>query len=115
MIDIKLMLAKAIESGASDVHINVGMPPVMRINTELVMLDMPEVTDEVAGKMVLAMVGEAKFKVFLEKRDLDFSTMIDDGSRFRVNAHFQKDGVAIAFRAISNKVPDIDEIGRAHV
>jgi twitching motility protein PilT len=110
MIDVKKMLAKAIETGASDVHINVGMPPVMRINTELVLLDLPEVTDEDAGNMVLAMVGETKFKVFLEKRDLDFSTMIEDGSRFRVNAHFQKEGVAIAFRAISNKVPDIEDL-----
>jgi twitching motility protein PilT len=110
MIEVKDMLAKAIESGASDVHINVGMPPVMRINTELVLLDLPEVSNEDAGKMVLLMVGEVKFKMFLEKRDLDFSTMIDDGSRFRVNAHFQRDSIAIAFRAISNRVPDIEDL-----
>jgi len=110
MIDVKQMLAKAIGSGASDVHINVGMPPVMRINTDLVLLDLPELTNEDAGQMILSMIGEAKFKVFLEKRDLDFSTMIDDGSRFRVNAHFQKEGFAIAFRAISNKVPEIEDL-----
>jgi twitching motility protein PilT len=110
MIDIKQMLATAIERGASDVHINVGMPPVMRINTELILMDLPVVSEEDAGKMVLAMVGEAKFKAFMEKRDLDFSTMIDDGSRFRVNAHFQKAGIAISFRAISNQVPDIDDL-----
>jgi len=110
MIDIKEMLKTSIVQGASDIHINVGMPPVMRINTELVLMNFPEVTEEDAGKMVFALVGEAKYKVFLEKRDLDFSTMIADGSRFRVNAHFQKEGTAIAFRAISNKVPDIDNL-----
>ncbi len=110
MIDIKQMLADAIERNASDVHINVDMPPVMRINTELILMDLPVVDDEDAAKMVLAMVGEAKFKVFLEKRDLDFSTMIDDGSRFRVNAHFQKGKIAISFRAISNVIPDIDDL-----
>jgi twitching motility protein PilT len=68
------------------------------------------VSNEDAGKMVLLMVGEVKFKMFLEKRDLDFSTMIDDGSRFRVNAHFQRDSIAIAFRAISNRVPDIEDL-----
>ncbi len=67
-------------------------------------------SNEDAGKMVLLMVGEVKFKMFLEKRDLDFSTMIDDGSRFRVNAHFQRDSIAIAFRAISNRVPDIEDL-----
>mgnify|MGYP000940272990 CR=1 FL=1 len=110
MIDVKEILAKAIKAGSSDIHINVGMPPVMRINTDLVLLDLPEISDEDAGNLVLQMVGEAKFKVFLEKRDLDFSTMIDDGSRFRVNAHFQKESIAIAFRTISNQIPDIEDL-----
>ena len=108
MIDTKQMLATAIETGASDVHINIGMPPIMRINTELVMMDLPEVSNDDAGKMILEMIGEDKFKAFLEKRDWDFSTMIDDGSRFRVNAHFQKESFALSFRAISNHVPDIE-------
>jgi twitching motility protein PilT len=110
MIDIKQMLETAIESGASDVHINIGMPPIMRINTELVMMDLPEVTNDMAGKMILEMIGEDKFNKFLEKRDWDFSTMIDDGSRFRVNAHFQKESFALSFRAISNHIPDIEEL-----
>jgi len=110
MIDIKQMLATAIESGASDVHINIEMPPIMRINTELLMMDLPEVSNDDAGKMILEMIGEDKFKKFLEKRDWDFSTMIDDGSRFRVNAHFQKESFALSFRAISNSIPDIEDL-----
>jgi Tfp pilus assembly pilus retraction ATPase PilT len=82
MFDIKLMLAEAIKQGASDVHINIEMPPIMRINTELVAMDMPEVTQEIACQMVLQMVGDEKFKTFERNRDLDFSAMIDDGSRF---------------------------------
>jgi twitching motility protein PilT len=110
MIDTKQMLATAIESGASDVHINIEMPPIMRINTELLMMDLPEVSNDDAGKMILEMIGEDKFKKFLEKRDWDYSTMIDDGSRFRVNAHFQKESFALSFRAISNHIPDIEEL-----
>ena len=110
MIDTKQMLAMAIESGASDVHINIEMPPIMRINTELLMMDLPEVSNDDAGKMILEMIGEDKFKQFLEKRDWDYSTMIDDGSRFRVNAHFQKESFALSFRAISNHIPDIQEL-----
>ena len=110
MIDTKKMLATAIEKGASDIHINSDMPPIMRINTDLIMMDLPELSNDEAGQMILEMVGETKFKTFLEKRDLDFSTMIDDGSRFRVNAHFQKESFAISFRAISNQIPDIDDL-----
>ena len=110
MINIKEMLAKAIESGASDIHINVTMPPIMRINTELVTMDLPVVENEEAKRMVLEMTSEEKCKQFEVKRDMDFSTMIDDGSRFRVNAHYQRETIAISFRTISNEIPNIEEL-----
>ena len=71
MIPVKDMLAMAIQAGASDVHINISLPPVMRINTELIVMDLPEVTNEDAIAMIVEMVGEAKYKKFEEKRDLD--------------------------------------------
>jgi twitching motility protein PilT len=104
------MLATAIENGASDVHINAGMPPIMRINTELIIMDLPELSNDDVGQMILGLLGEDKFKKFLEKKDWDFSTMIDDGSRFRVNSHFQRETFALSFRAISNRIPDIDSL-----
>jgi len=110
MINVRQMLEKAIESGASDVHINVTMPPIMRINTELITMDLPVVENDDAKEMVLSMTGEEKFKQFEEKKDLDFSTMIEDGSRFRVNAHFQRETIAISFRAISNEIPKIEDL-----
>jgi twitching motility protein PilT len=110
MIDVKKMLAKAIEYGASDVHINIGMPPIMRINTELVAMDVPAITDEEAKQMVLAMSNERKFKAFEEKMDFDFSTTIDDGHRFRVNAHFQRETIALSFRVIPNVIPPLEDL-----
>ncbi len=110
MVDIKIILATAIENEASDVHINVGMPPVLRKNTELIDLDVPPITDEDAKEMLVAMVGPERFKTFLEKKDLDFSTSIDDGTRFRVNAHIQRDTIAISFRVIPNQVFNLDEL-----
>ncbi len=110
MIDVKEMLAAAIAKGASDIHINVTLPPVMRINTDLVLMDLPEVTEEIAHKMVLSMVGDEKYAKFKENKDLDFSTTINDGSRFRVNAHYQRESIALSFRAISSDIPDIDKL-----
>ncbi len=110
MIEYKIMLAKAIESEASDVHINIGMPPVMRINTELVVMDLPIVDDEIAKKLVEDMIGEKKFTRFEQERDIDFSTWIEDGSRFRVNAHYQRDSIAISFRVIASQIPVIDDL-----
>jgi len=108
--DVKIILEKAIENEASDVHINVGMPPVLRKNTELLDTDFPEVTNEDAKKMVLSMIGQERYKRFQEYRDLDFSTTLDDGHRFRVNAHYQRETVAIAFRVIPNQIPTIDSL-----
>lgn len=110
MTDIKQILAQAIDNGASDVHINADMPPVMRIHTELVVMSLPEVTNEVAEQMVLEMIGQKKYERFQENRDIDFSAYIDDGSRFRVNAHYQRDTVAISFRVISNIIPVLKDL-----
>ena len=110
MIDVKNILADVIENGASDLHINVGMPPVLRRNTELVELDFPPISNEDAKEMVLSMVGPEKYKKVEENKDLDFSTSIDDGHRFRVNAHYQRDTIAISFRVIPNQIPNIDNL-----
>jgi twitching motility protein PilT len=110
MVNIKTILENVIEHGASDLHINVGMPPILRRNTELTELDFPAVSNEDAKEMVLSMIGPNRYKKFEECMDLDFSTHLDDGHRFRVNAHFQRDTIAISFRVIPNQIPALDDL-----
>jgi len=110
MVNVKTILERAIDKAASDVHINVGMPPVIRKDTELIETEFGAVSDEDAKEMVVTMIGPDKFKKFKEKRDFDFSTTIDDGHRFRVNAHYQRDTIAISFRVIPNQIPSIDDL-----
>jgi len=110
MVDVKTILAEAIKHVASDVHINVGLPPILRKNTELVDMDFPVVSNEHAKEMVLGMLGPERFKKFETIRDADFSTMLDDGHRFRVNAHYQRGTIAIAFRLITNQIPTLDDL-----
>ncbi|TKJ34983.1 MAG: type IV pili twitching motility protein PilT [Planctomycetes bacterium B3_Pla] len=110
MVDIKTILQNVIEHGASDLHVNVGMSPILRRNTELLELDSPAVSNEDAKEMVLSMIGPERFKTFEEKKDLDFSTDLDDGHRFRVNAHYQRESIAISFRVIPNQVPALEDL-----
>ena len=110
MTDIKTILAKSIENGASDVHINVGIPPILRRNTELIDMDFPEVTEKDVEEMITSMVDADRFKEFKQNKDLDFSTSLDDGHRFRVNAHFQRETMAISFRVIPNEIPLIEDL-----
>ncbi len=110
MKSIKEILNAAIEAEASDVHINALMPPIMRVNTELIEMDFPEVSENDARVMVFEMVGDEKIKIFEQKRDLDFSININGNNRFRVNAHFQRDTVAISFRVIPSQIPSMQEL-----
>lgn len=110
MINIQSMLSTAIQSNASDVHIKVGRPPIVRVHTQLLEMPLPVITNDDAKQMVLGMIGPDRFRQFEAKRDLDFATTLPDQSRFRVNAHYQNETIAIAFRVISSFVPDIDTL-----
>jgi twitching motility protein PilT len=111
MAEIKNILAEAVRRQASDVHINVGLHPVIRVNTELIETEFPVVTNEDAKQIMLSLVGQEKFEQFENKRDFDFSASITEpNQRFRVNAHYQRDTIAISFRLISHTVPTIDDL-----
>ncbi len=110
MVNIKTILSKAIENNASDVHINVGIPPILRRNTELIDMDFPVVSKKDVEEMISSMVDADRFKEFKQNKDLDFSTSLEDGHRFRVNAHYQRETMAISFRVIPNEIPLIDDL-----
>jgi twitching motility protein PilT len=100
------LLSTALKAGASDVHIVAGLPPLFRIHTVLGQAPgYPPITPEEAEQFVKTMVAEKRVERLSEKRDLDFSTDVEGLGRYRVNAHYQRGTIAIAFRAIPNKVP----------
>jgi twitching motility protein PilT len=108
---IQNILAQAVLKGASDVHINYGIPPVMRINTELVKMDYEPVATEDAEAMLASIIGTEALAKLKKNKDIDFSTTIENPSqRFRVNAHYQRDTVAISFRLVPDSVPKIEEL-----
>jgi twitching motility protein PilT len=100
------LLTRALKEGASDVHVVAGLPPLFRVHTALgPAAGYGPVEPQQAEQFVRDMVGERRFEVLMDKRDIDFSTTVQGLGRYRVNAHFQRDTVAIAFRAIPNEVP----------
>jgi len=100
----------ALECGASDVHIMVGSPPLLRIHTVLQETDFPVVTNEGAEVMLREMLSEQRCQQLQQRRDLDFSTEVPGKGRFRVNAHYQRGSVAIAFRAIADNVLPVEKL-----
>ena len=104
------ILKTAIDNKASDVHIIVGQPPLIRLHTQMTATDFPVVTADGAMRMLKEMLNEKRMEAFNEKRDADFSYEMP-GSRFRVNAHYQRNSVAMAFRVITDKVRPLDQLG----
>ena len=111
MLVLKKLLAEQINSGASDMHLIVGLPPLLRIHTCLRPLDGADaLSQEQALAFVREMIGDERMARFNHDRDIDFSTALDGQGRFRVNAHWQRDTIAMAFRAISDNVPALDSL-----
>jgi twitching motility protein PilT len=104
-------LTRSFQADASDVHIVPGMPPLFRIHTVLRPVEgLEPVTPEQSREFVLDMVGMGRMERLEDHRDIDFSTQIGDLGRFRVNAHYQRDVIAIAFRSIPGKVPALTSL-----
>ncbi len=109
--DLKQLLRTAFEMGASDVHLVPGLCPMVRVHTVLKPMEgYEEVAPGQTELYVRELVPEARLPAFHERRDIDFSTEVENVARFRVNAHYQRDRVAIAFRAIADHVPRIEEL-----
>ncbi len=105
------LLNKALCDGASDLHLIPGLKPLYRINTVLAPADeYALITREEVTRFAKEMLGEARFEEFLLRRDMDFSTEAHPAGRFRVNAHFQQNAIAIAFRAIPAAPPEFSQL-----
>ncbi|HSU66805.1 MAG TPA: type IV pilus twitching motility protein PilT [Tepidisphaeraceae bacterium] len=104
------ILRNAVQAKASDIHLMVGAPPLFRIHTVVTHSDFPILTPEGLLRITRELVGEARWKDFEEKRDADFSYEIAGLSRFRVNAHFQRNSAALSLRAINDKVRPIEQL-----
>ena len=107
------LLIKAFEKGASDLHITVNYPPTYRVNGELSQEGTINVSPMDAFDMAKHMLAD-NWDEFLEKKEFDFSYEIDEVSRFRVNAFFQRQNISIAARVIPTRIPTVEELGLPH-
>jgi twitching motility protein PilT len=110
--NLEELLLMSLERGVSDVHIVAGRPPLFRVHTVLEPIDdWPVVVPETAEKFVLDMLGPERFDRLRERRDLDFSISVKEACRFRVNAHYQRESLAVAFRLIPSDIPPLATLG----
>lgn len=107
---IEVILTKAVEQRASDIHLTAGSPPIIRVDGSLITMGDEKVLPlHIESYLKEIMTDEMRGRLDMQ-RDLDFSFGVPRVSRFRVNAYYQRGTVAIAFRSISGEIPTMNEL-----
>ncbi|MFZ6016567.1 MAG: type IV pilus twitching motility protein PilT [Nitrospirota bacterium] len=110
-MDINELLKKAYSMNASDLHIKVGSPPIVRIYGELTPLTSEnKLSLEDASKIAFSVMNPGQQEVFKKKNDIDLAYNVPGLGRFRCNIFVQKGTVGIVFRVIPIKIPTIEEL-----
>ena len=106
------LLGRMVARGASDVHLQAGAPPHIRVDGELVAWeDSPKLTPAQTEQIALAMMTEGQRAIFGHRHEIDFAFTIPSVARFRCNAYHQRGSVGIAMRVIGDAIPGFEALG----
>jgi len=105
------LLVEAMEAKASDVHLTVALPPMMRVNGQLIPMRDFILHPEHTERLSLSMLNDKQKEVLEEKGEVDFSYGIPNVSRFRVNVYRQRKSLAAAVRIIVTNIPTLTTLG----
>jgi twitching motility protein PilT len=110
-MDITELLILTKELDASDLHLAVGAPPVLRVDGKLARLDLPALTPPVIHQMLYEVLTDDQKARFEEDHDLDLAIQLQDVGRFRVNVFVERLGEGAAFRLIPEHLRSLDALG----
>lgn len=109
---IEILLEEVIKKKASDLHIQVGLPPMLRVDGALLAISGTEVlTEETVESLIFAILDEDQKQILLKDKEFDFSFAFGDLGRFRVNAFHERGNLAAALRLIPNEILTIEQLG----
>ncbi len=107
---VNQLLTSAFKKSASDIHITVGVPPIFRVQGDLIEFGSTPVTADMSREMARAITPDKLWDTFLELGELDYSFVVEDVARFRVNAFHQKGKISIAFRIVPQIIPTVEDL-----
>ena len=113
-MELNPLLRRAVELGASDIHLKVGLPPILRLDGALSPLEESAILTDRDVEVVLEVVGRRapeRLDAFKQSGDLDVAYQDEDLPRFRVNAFKQRGHISFAFRVIPKNVPTFEKLG----
>ena len=108
---LKELLDIVIKEKASDLHISVDHPPILRVSSRLVpLLKKKKLTAEDSRELAESLMTAEQYQRFLKEKEIDFSYPYSEEARFRVNTFFQEGKISIALRLISKEIRTIEEL-----
>ena len=110
MARIDAFLKLGTQQGCSDIHLAVGVPPMLRMFGDLVPIKFRELRDTELEGYVLEILTPTQTERYNAGEDVDFSYVSVDGGRFRVNVFRKDTGVGAVFRAIPSEIPSLDKL-----
>ncbi|MBP7017947.1 type IV pilus twitching motility protein PilT [Candidatus Saccharibacteria bacterium] len=112
-IRIETLLEEVISKNASDLHLQVGLPPTLRVDGKLIPSSNngEDLNVEAIESLVFAILDEDQKQIFLKDKEFDFSFAFGDLGRFRVNAFHERGNIAAALRLIPKNIQTIDTLG----
>ncbi len=113
-MDLTALLRRAVDLGASDIHLKLGRPPVLRRDGELHPLDeVPSLTEDDLASVLdtVAAAAPERLRAFRETGELDLAFEPPGLPRFRVNIYRQRGATSLAFRVIPPVVPTLSQLG----
>ncbi|MDZ7786542.1 MAG: type IV pilus twitching motility protein PilT [Candidatus Saccharibacteria bacterium] len=109
---IEILLEEVIKKKASDLHLQVGLPPTLRVDGALVSIQGSDaLTEEAVESLIFAILDEDQKQILLKDKEFDFSFAFGDLGRFRVNAFHERGNLAAALRLIPNEIQTIEQLG----
>src|SRR5687767_14097888 len=110
MARIDAFLKLGLAQNCSDVHLAVGVPPMLRMNGDLMPIKFRNLADTELEGYITEILTRTQQEHFHVGQDLDFSYISADGGRFRVNVYRKETGIGATFRAIPTDIPSIDRL-----
>ncbi|MGB5469538.1 MAG: PilT/PilU family type 4a pilus ATPase [Woeseiaceae bacterium] len=110
MARIDAFLKLGLAQGCSDVHLAVGVPPMLRMNGDLMPIKFRQLSDTELETYITEVLTAKQKERLAEGHDLDFSYVGDESGRFRVNVFRKETGIGAVFRHIPGDVPTLDDL-----
>lgn len=108
--EFESLLRATVEMRASDLHLSVGVPPMMRVNGSLRPYGDQSLTADLTQHYTRAILTESQYQQFQANGEIDISYGVAALSRFRLNVYQQRGAISFAIRVIPRRIPTLDEL-----